>query len=185
MARNTEEHTDRRRLHRQRALACPGLPPLPDARWAPAQGGPPAALARSVQGKGDREGRRGGQGSWGVVVVMVTRNRSGRGGPGQLIPFLVLCWLWRGFLGLGGGAGPLGGLGGLLPGGGSGGGGGGRGGWGREGPCCCRGLGHRGGCRRGLATHAKLIHPRGVDAVDPPLVEVDEEDHIWGVRGAV
>lgn len=90
----------------------------------------------------------------------------------KLIPFLVLCWLWRGVLGLGGGAGARGGLGregrgGLLP---SGGGGRGRGGsgWGREGPCC----------RRGLATHAELVHPRGVDAVDPPLVEVDEEDHI-------
>ena len=128
-----------------------------DAPWPPHH---TPAPARSVQGRGDREGRRGGRG--------------GRGGGHQerLIPFFVLCRLWRGFLGLAVRAGLLGGpggrgCGGLLPGGG---GGRGRGGGWREGPCCCW----------GLATHAKLVHPRGVDAVDPPLVEVDEEDHIWG-----
>lgn len=39
-------------------------PPPTHAGLRP-EGGPPAALAQSVQGKGNREGRRGGRGSWG------------------------------------------------------------------------------------------------------------------------
>lgn len=179
MARNTGP--DRQTVPPQ--TMCSGLPqPLhhalgPGPRGAPCHPGPICP----GEGRQGREPR--GPGQWG-------RWSPGAGADKQdqewLIPFLVLCWLWRDFLGLGGSrAGLLGGLGrqghgGLFPGGSGGGCGGGRSGWGWEGPCCCRGLGHGGSCCRGLTAHAKLVHPCGVDAVDPPLVEVDEEDHIWG-----
>lgn len=68
----------------------------------PGPRGPPAALAQSVQEEGDREGR-GGAGEVGGGHQEQMRTQ-------WLIHFLVLCWLWRGFLGLAGSTGLRSGL---------------------------------------------------------------------------
>lgn len=156
--------TQRNRRTAPPQMTCPGLPRPPHHTLGP---GPICPREGQRGGEARGPGRRGW---WSPGARADEEDQE------QLIPFFVLCWLWRGFLGLAGRAGPLGRLGGQGHGGLLAGGGGGR----REGPCRCRGLGHGGSCCRSLATHAKLVNPRGVDAVDPPLVEVDEEDHIWG-----
>lgn len=63
-------------------MTGPGLPRPPRLTLGPGRGGPPAAPARSVQGKGNGDGVARGQGG-GVVV---TRSLGG-GGPGVTNPF--------------------------------------------------------------------------------------------------
>lgn len=53
---------------------CPDLPQPPHHTLGPGPGVPPAAPARSVQGKGNREG---GEGT-GLAGEVVTRSQSGR-----------------------------------------------------------------------------------------------------------
>lgn len=97
--RRIDKTTDDASTYTQPALAC--LAAI--SHTGPWPQGASCRPARSVQEEGDREGREGAQ-------EVDDGHREQKRGPAWLIVFLVLCWLWRGFLGLAGSAGPRSGL---------------------------------------------------------------------------